>query len=207
MARRISWLQDKVGPPRFLAFLAIFPAAFALLLGHTGWERALLLGFDAAAILFVLSSLPLLRPADAAHMRGYARENDVNRLQLLFITLVVCAALFVTMVIELSKDDPNGLLVIATLVAAWFFANTQFALHYAYLFWIKDGKGGLDFPHSEEPDFADFAYLSFNLGMTFSTSDVAVTARDVRLIILLHSLAAYAFNIAAIAFSLNVLTG
>lgn len=207
MARRISWIQDKVGPPRFLAFLVIFPTAFAVLTKWFGWERALLYGFDAAAVVFVLSSLPLLKPADAARMRDYARENDVNRVLLLFITLTVCAALFVTMVIELSKDRPNGALVIATLFAAWLFANTQFALHYAYLFWIKDGKGGFDFPHSEEPDFADFAYLSFNLGMTFSTSDVAVTARDVRMTILVHSFAAYLFNIAAIAFSFNVLTG
>lgn len=205
--RRIGYIQDKIAPPRFLAFLAILAIVFALLVGPVGWQRAYMTGFDIAAVVFFVSVLPLLRLTKAEEMRDHARENDVNRVLLLIITLLASAAIFVTLAIELGGKRPSGPLVLGTLFATWLFGNAMFALHYAFAYWIKDGEGGFDFPHTDVPDFADFAYFAFNVGMTFSTSDVGLTARDIRLTVLVHSFAAYVFNIGALAFSVGVLSG
>ena len=77
-------------------------------------------------------------------------------------------------------DEPPGLwphlLAIATVVLSWCFIHTIFALHYAYDFY-GEGKraNGLKFPGDDKPDYGDFIYFSFVVGMTFQVSDVAVT--------------------------------
>ena len=67
--------------------------------------------------------------------------------------------------------------------------------------------GGLNFPGSEEPDYLDFAYYSFVVGMTSQVSDVAVTARHMRRTTLAHGVLSFIFNIAVLAMSINVISG
>ena len=116
-------------------------------------------------------NLPLLKAKEGKEMREEAAENDVNRLLLLVVTLLVVTAVFVTLGIELGGKLPNGGLVLGTLITSWLFGNVMFAQYYAFAYWIQDGKGGFDFPNSEAPDYADFTYLSFMIGMTFSPID------------------------------------
>ena len=66
---------------------------------------------------------------------------------------------------------------------------------------------GIEFPGTKSPDYWDFAYFSFTLGMTFQTSDVAVTSTAIRKVVLFHCFAAFVFNIGVIAFTINVLGG
>ncbi|WP_430983547.1 DUF1345 domain-containing protein, partial [Escherichia coli] len=70
-----------------------------------------------------------------------------------------------------------------------------------------DGKdaGGLEIPNCAEPDYWDFLYFSFTLGMTFQTSDVEISSRHIRRVTLGHCLAAFVFNIGVLAFTINVL--
>ena len=68
-------------------------------------------------------------------------------------------------------------------------------------------SGGLDFPECKEPDYWDFVYFSFTLGMTFQTSDVDMTSRKMRRVTIGHCLAAFVFNIGVLAFTINVLGG
>ena len=125
---------------------------------------------------------------------------------MLFVILVTVAA-------ELAgrtKPDPAQIaLVVVTLVLAWTFANVVYALHYAHLYYLQapDGtdSGGLSFPGDAEPDYWDFLYFSCTMGMTFQTSDVAVTSAAIRRIVLFHGLAAFVFNLGVIAFTVNVL--
>jgi uncharacterized membrane protein len=85
-----------------------------------------------------------------------------------------------------------------------------YALHYAHLYYSDastDGKDakGLDFPSCDEPDYWDFAYFAFTLGMTFQTSDVEISSRRVRKVALGQCMAAFVFNIGVLAFTINVL--
>ena len=102
-------------------------------------------------------------------------------------------------------------LVIGTLALSWLFSNTVYALHYAHLYYLGDGKGGdcggLDVPDCDTPDYWDFVYFSFTLGVAVATSDVQINARRMRRIVIGQCIAGYVFNIGVIAFAISVLSG
>jgi uncharacterized membrane protein len=102
-------------------------------------------------------------------------------------------------------------LIVGTLSLAWLFSNVVYALHYAHMFYTGNDKGedtgGVDFPGTKEPDYWDFLYFSTCLGMTFQVSDMDITSRRVRRVVMFHCLAAFVFNLGIIAFTINVLGG
>jgi uncharacterized membrane protein len=211
-------IGNRIAPARFIAFLALLliaaPAAAVALhrLVEDPWRQAaakgFMLGFDVAAGMFLLSCLPLLRVGDPGTMRDHAAANDANRTMLLAITLAVLAAILAAVAVETVGADGIGfktkLLIVGTLLVAWLFANTVYAFHYAHLCVTQ---GGVDFPGEEPPGYADFVYFAFTLGMTFQTSDVAISNRGVRGVVTLHCLAAFVFNLGILAFTINVLGG
>ena len=78
-------------------------------------------------------------------------------------------------------------LIVATLALAWLFANMVFTLHYAHLYYLQKGgrdRGGIQVPGVKEPDYWDFLYFAFTLGMTFQTSDVTISDAHVRRVVL-----------------------
>jgi uncharacterized membrane protein len=99
------------------------------------------------------------------------------------------------------------------MVLSWMILHTIFTVRYAHLYYSnhksEEGRfsGGLDFPSEDEPDFIDFAYFSFTLGMTFQVSDVAISSRKIRRIVLLHSLLSFGFNATIVAMSVNIIAG
>ena len=206
-------LGNRIAPGRFILFFALLVVTIAVPVAlHWGeWHHAVLGGFDVAAIGFLLSCLPLLG-SDAARMRAHAAQNDANRLGLLLVTALIGMVILVTVASVLGEGGaptpPVVALIIGTLLIAWLFANTVFALHYGHLFYGKAGRGdrgGLDFPGTKEPDYPDLLYFSFTLGMTFQTSDVTVSGRHMRRIVLLQSIASFVFNIGILAFTINAL--
>ena len=215
MARRFNLhLGRRIAPPRFLAFIAIFVIALVALPGPLGLGRGTMLAFDIATIVFLLSLVPLLRHNTADRMRHRAKTNDANRTTLLGLTVVTMIVILVSVANELhAKDDKTVIvLIIATLVLAWLFTNIVYTLHYAHMFYgdaDHDGEdnAGLAFPHCETPDYWDFAYFSFTLGMTFQTSDINMTSRRMRRVSLGQCMLAFVFNIGVLAFTINVLGG
>ncbi len=216
-------IGNAIAPLRFLVFLALLPIGYfgwRWWFPAASWQDALAIGFDAAAAVFLISLVPLLRDSSAAAMRRHASANDANRVLVLVITsilmLVVMAAISGELA-EVKADEPFAMArLIVTLVAVWLFANAVYALHYAHQFYTRDtdGKtkahkdcGGLVFPGTSTPTYLDFAYFAFTLGMTFQTSDVEIESSAFRHVALMHSLAAFVFNIGVIAFTINALSG
>jgi uncharacterized membrane protein len=218
----IAYLGGWLAPPRFVLFLALFVG------GTLGWHGlghgladALDLGFDGAAVVFLASLVPVfLARGDSASMRRQAARNDANRLLVLSITSLLTVVIMAAIVGELphvGHPVPGGghgalIKLIATLLLTWLFANVVYALHYAHLFYSAgDVPGedacGLDFPGREDPDYLDFVYFAFTLGMTFQTADVNISGRPIRRIAVLHGFAAFVFNIGVIAFSINAIGG
>ena len=204
-------IGNMIAPWRFIAFLVVLiaavPIATQLLnsrpLGAMG-------GFDAAAALFLLLCLPLLSQREAKVMRDHARANDANRHVLLAITGIVMAVLMIAIAAEAVGRTPEPftrILIVTTLIIAWLFSNTVYALHYAHLAYMKPdiGCSGLDFPGTKQPIYWDFVYFAFTLGMTFQTSDVTISDPHIRRVVTLQSLAAFFFNIGVLAFTINVL--
>ncbi len=207
-------LGQRIAPPRFVAFTAVAVAAGCWALPAFGWQIGVPLAFDIAAIVFLLSCIPLLG-ATADRMRQAALRNDANRGLLLVLSAAIALVLLTAIAIELGQrgapSAPVVLLVVATLLLAWTFANTIYAVHYAHLFYTAapSGKdsGGVDMPGTDEPDYWDFVYFAFTLGMTFQTSDVSITSRTMRRTVTGHCLMAFVFNLGVVAFSVNVLGG
>lgn len=199
-------LGQRLAPPRFILFVVILVAATAAAWRPLDPARAFITGFDIAATIFLLSLLPLLRTTSEHDMRLHASENDANRVVLLSIATVISLAILVAIAIELNaRGGPNVALVVITLALAWLFGNTVYALHYAHIYYVESG-GGLGFSGDDtSPDYSDFLYFAFTLGMTFQTSDTTVDTRQMRRIVTVHSLAAFVFNIGVLAFSINVL--
>jgi uncharacterized membrane protein len=167
-------------------------------------------GFDVAAVLFLASCLSLLGTRGTAEIRDHANANDANRTFLLGITGVVMAVLLVAIGAEAMGTNPQPFtkgLIIFTLAVAWLFSNTIYALHYAHLAYGDECHEcvGLEFPGTAEPDYWDFVYFAFTCGMAFATSDVQITGQHMRRVVTIHCLAAFAFNIGVLAFTINVL--
>ncbi|HSI87187.1 MAG: DUF1345 domain-containing protein [Candidatus Methylacidiphilales bacterium] len=106
---------------------------------------------------------------------------------------------------SLSKVEATEHVVLAglTILSSWVLVHTMMAQHYAHVFYSQHRKG-LSFPEEENPDFLDFAYFSFVIGMTFQVSDVQITSRRLRRIVLLHGLLSFAYNTIILAFSINL---
>lgn len=204
-------LGNSIAPWRFLVFLLVLilgtiPASSWL----GSWWFGIIVAFDAAAIVFLLLCWPVLAIHDPAEMDRIAQLNDANRTFLLIITAVVMAVLLIAVAVETTRHDPDTFekaLIIVTLIAAWLFSNTVYALHYAHMAYVtpEAGCAGFSFPGTPEPVYWDFVYFAFTCGMAFATSDVAVTDQRVRRVVTFHCLAAFAFNIGVLAFTVNLL--
>lgn len=219
MTARRPTVGNRIAPARFIGFLMVLVGGYLVshwLLGNSDWKDAVALAFDLAAVCFLISLVPLLKHGTTAVMRLHAEENDANRLMVLVITSLLTLVVMVAVSGELDRVNKGDLLsaakLVATLLLIWLFANSVYALHYAHAFYSHDPKtggdsAGIDFPGTKTPSYSDFAYFAFTLGMTFQTSDVEITAPAIRQVALLHSFAAFIFNIGVIAFTINVLGG
>jgi uncharacterized membrane protein len=204
-------IGNMIAPPRFLAFILLL--IIGIPVGHQllhRWALGGMAAFNMAAGVFLLSCLPLLGTREAADIREHAMRNDANRHVLLGITGVVIGVLLIAIAAETVGHNPQPTtktLIIATLAIAWLFSNTIYALHYAHLAYGDESRdcAGFDFPGTPVPDYWDFVYFAFTCGMAFATSDVAIRDQHVRRIVTVHCLAAFAFNIGVLAFTINVL--
>ncbi|WP_226017663.1 DUF1345 domain-containing protein [Novosphingobium sp. FKTRR1] len=213
------WVGKRLAPPRFLMFLLLLP------LGYVGWRigfgghrvtDSLAIGFDFAAVMFFASLWPLFRACDIGAMRANSARNDANRAVVLAVTTILTIVILAAIVGELPNAGKGNLIavgkLIGTLALTWLFANVVYALHYAHEYYRIDPASGSDrkglaFPGDEPPDYLDFLYFSFTLGMTFQTADVEMSGRAIRRIAIVHCLAAFVFNIGVIAFTINVIGG
>jgi uncharacterized membrane protein len=208
-------IGNRLAPAKFIAFavlLVLAAPAAAYALHHYSadpWREAaakgFLVAFDFAAILFLLACLPLLKIHDQATMKQHAAANDANRRMMLALTVIISLAVLVAVAVMVDQEPgwKTKALIVGTLLTAWLFGNTIFALHYAHLC-IKRG-GGIDFPGKQPADYADYVYFSFTLGMTFQTSDVNISDRGIRNVVTAHCLVAFVFNLGILAFTINVL--
>ena len=203
-----------IAPVRFLIFPVVLVAALAAALAARIDPRAaFLIGFDAAAFIFLCTVMPLFG-ASADQMRRRAEDNDANRIGLLAITVLLSLVILFAVGTLIASPGHLGradvILIVATLALAWLFANMVFTLHYAHLYYLqKDGRDqrGIEVPGVHEPGYWDFLYFAFTLGMTFQTSDVTISGAHMRRVVLGHCMAAFIFNMGILAFTVNAIGG
>lgn len=212
MAKQASG-GNRLIPPLFRWFFAALVIGWAAGFALLSWERALLAGFDfAALVFFARTSIAFTRTTK--ELRKIANENDANRTQLLVLSFILTLVILTAMVSMMSGPGKIAMLdkvfIAASLVTVWVFGNLVYTLHYAHLYYSTDDGGkdcaGLDFPGDHaEPDFADFVYFAFTLGVAVQTSDVQVTSKHFRKVVTAHCVAGFFFNLGVLALTINVL--
>ena len=211
-------IGNRIAPTRFLIFFAMLAATIAASTMIAPWWRSVMIGFDLSAVAFVVACIPLYNDTPV-EMRKAAEANDANRAVLLFLAFALTIVILVAVGSEMGRKGATGIfdvgLTIATLLIAWFFANTVYALHYAHLFYTADDGGkdraGLAFPvdkgKDKDPVFSDFVYFSFTVGSALATSDVNVTSPHIRKVVTAHTIAAFIYNVGVFALTVNMLAG
>ena len=151
-----------------------------------------------------------------------ARLQDTTRLVIFVFVVLAAVASLSSVAILIGGAKGLGrkalaehlLLAAATVVSSWFLVHTVFAMHYAHGYYQDEDEGpgfrsvgGLQFPSESEPDFLDFAYFSFVIGMTCQVSDVQVSSPGMRRLALVHGLLSFLFNTVILALSINLASG
>lgn len=217
---RPTGIGNRIAPTRFLVFFAMLAATIAAATFIAPWWRSVMIGFDLSATGFVLGCISLYNDPPK-EMREAARANDANRGILLFLALALALVILVAVGSEMGGNAKAGPLDIAltifTLLVAWFFGNTVYALHYAHLFYTADDGGkdqaGIEFPtepgegKDADPVFSDFVYFSFTIGSALSVSDTNITSAHIRKVATLHTIAAFIYNVGVFALTVNMLAG
>ncbi|MEP7056610.1 MAG: DUF1345 domain-containing protein [Caldimonas sp.] len=133
------------------------------------------------------------------------------------LIVVVLAALFSlgAVVFELSaakgSDARHALphigLALSTVVGSWLLLPILFGLNYASSYHADTAGSGLAFPPVDvpfAPSYGDFLYFSFTIAVASQTSDVSVTTRPMRRLVLLQSVLSFVFNTMILAFTINM---
>lgn len=195
---------------RFVLFFGTMGGATLLLWHWLPFAQALLIGFDIGALVFIAALIVAMRDGNPGTMRQRAADNEPDHASLLSVAGVTVAIITVAIGVEVGGDRVDGVrlaLTATTLLMAWLFGNFLFAVHYAHIYYLERGgtdRGGLTFPEDADPDYWDFAYFAFVLGMTFQVSDVQINDKGLRRIALLHGLIAFVFNICVIALTVSL---
>jgi uncharacterized membrane protein len=189
------------------------------------WQLAVLGGWNGTAIAFLATVLPIVLKADGPSTERLAAREDVNRDIARVLLLLACGASLaaIGLTLELAQDERGADRVVmvsvaaVTVVVSWAVVNTLFTLRYARLFYGGGGTGeGVDFgtgtgtgagAGAGPPDYRDFAYLAFTIGMTYQVSDTTLRDRRIRRAVLGHALISYVFGVVIVAAGVNVVAG
>lgn len=208
---------------RLLLSLIFAAVAFVILRGWLVAPTLPVAAWSAFALGFLASSWVEIAASDAQRTRQAVALQDSGRaLIFVFVVLATFAGLFaVLFVLGMAKGLPRAellahlALTIVAVAGSWALLHTTFTFHYARLFYgdnaatakQTDWAGGLEFPGAKQPDYLDFAYFSFGIGMTFQVSDAQITSSRVRRLALLHGVLSFAFNTMILAASVNIFSG
>jgi uncharacterized membrane protein len=220
---RINLFKNLDHRPRLI--VAIFIAALvSVILPH--WlhlPTRILCAWNSGADFFLAITWWKMIKATPEKTRRYA-ENEYEGHLAIFM-LVIAAACASVLAIVFLLTDKKGLseillilhvvLSIMTIVGSWLLVHTMFALQYAHSYYQHQTptntsgeiNRGLDFPNNDYPDYWEFLYYSFVVGMTSQVSDVQTTSSAMRRLTLLHGILSFFFNTTIVAITINIIAG
>ena len=186
----------------------------------------LLVGWNVAIVTYLVLVGIMMARSTHESMRKRARELDEGRHTVLVLAMAAALSSLAAIVFELFnlRSVPPGVaalhigLSVATILTSWSFVHVIFTEHYAHGFYFDrnadggDGGGEKDvprggelrFPGQPRPDYLDFLYFSFTIGVANQTADTAVVSRGMRALVLIHSVISYFFNTIILALTINI---
>jgi uncharacterized membrane protein len=206
---------------QFLGVAVAFAFIASLVLQPWFSPRLLMLiSWDVGALCYLGFGWLVIARTDETQTRLRVQRYDPSGfiIFLLVITAAIVSVVAIGFLVGDIKDLPfwpraeRLTLSITALFLSWLLIHTVFAFHYARLYYsLPDGgpehHRGLSFPDDDEPDYLDFAYYSFVVGMTSQVSDVAVLSRQMRRLTMVHGVLSFVYNIAILAMSINIIGG
>ena len=176
--------------------------------------------WDVFAIVVLCISWFVFWRRSVGQIRQFARKDDGSLVYIFsLIILASFSCLFSLVVLFISREKITAseflflLAVLPAMVFSWIMIHTTFAFDYAHIYY-DDLQGdtsrhaaGLIFPNEKMPDYLDFAYFSFVIGMTFQVSDVVISSRRFRRLVLMHALISFVFNTFIVALTINLIAG
>jgi uncharacterized membrane protein len=203
-------LRIVYGRPRTFICLAVGLASLAALPADWRLATRLLVAWDIFTALYVASAFIAVFRGGIEQIRRHALIQDDGRFVILILTAVAALASLAAIVLELGaapKAAPQLALAMTTITLSWVMIHATFALHYAHEYYRGPAPGGLAFPGDDKPDYWDFVYFSFVIGMTAQVSDVGVTDKMIRRTATAHGVVSFVFNTALLALMVNIAAG
>ncbi|MGE5213315.1 MAG: DUF1345 domain-containing protein [Nitrospirota bacterium] len=209
---------------RHRLLLGLFTAvagALLLLQAHVRLWTAAISGWNGFAAVILILDWITIRTTPQRALRERAQQEDLSRFIVFIFVVVACFAALCAVVffVRVHKDQMHQhflvhlLLTLSTVISAWALLHTVYSFRYAHAFYgdsnepgVNRHAGGLDFPSERSPDYFDFAYFSFVIGMTCQVSDVQITSRQMRRITLFHSILSFGFNTLILALLINTVS-
>jgi uncharacterized membrane protein len=192
-------------------------AAVGVLTALTSWRPVMrgLVGWNIGIGLYVILAIEMMVRADTHQIRRRAATQDEGAIVILVMTVATAVASLLAIVALLGTSaagaapgrpiNPDLVLAIITIGLSWVFIHTMFALHYAHEFYDETAGRGMIFPGDDpHPDYLDFVYFSFVIGMTSQVSDVAITSKLIRRTVTAHGIVSFLFNAALLALTVNI---
>ena len=202
--------------PRLLIALAAGAVLTLLLPGEWRWTTRLLVAWDAGAILYLGLLATTMFTETVDEIRARAEQQDEGAVAILVISCLAASASLAAIAVQLAgigsvPEGERGIHLAlggVTILCSWTLLHAFFTLHYAGIYY-RGGKAEpcLDFPGKGDPDYVDFLYFSYTIGCTSQTSDVGVSTRHARGIVLVHSILTFIFNTSILAMAINVGAG
>ena len=199
---------------RIAVAVAVGAVAAGVATALTPWQVAALTGWDVTAAVFLLWVWSSIWGLDGEQTADVATRADDSRSAADLILIAACVASLTGVGFALLKaSDTSGTargliagVAVMSVVLSWASVHTVFTLRYARIFHVEGG--GIDFTEpGHVPDYRDFAYVAFTIGMTFQVSDTDLTSFSIRRTALRHALLAYLFGIVIVAITINMVAG
>jgi uncharacterized membrane protein len=201
---------------KLIAAVVLGLAAYIVLTQFGAPARAAtraLIAWNVGVLLYLVLATWVITRCELDHLRERAGEEDEGAALILVLTVIAAATSVVAIFVELgaARGDKNDwlppALALSTAILSWVFIHAIFAFHYAHDFYgeAEGGpKGGLKFPDDKSPEYLDFIYFSFVIGMTFQVSDVQVTNKAVRRLVVTHGAISFFYNLAVLSLMVNM---
>jgi uncharacterized membrane protein len=207
-------------------FTATVLAVLIIALAPKDWRpvTSLLIAWNAAIWLYLATSAVVAVKATQETIRRRASFQDEGRFFILIFSSLAAVASIGAIIAELAiVKELHGMdkalhigLAAATIISAWLFIHLMFAMHYAHEYFIEhkaeqnrpeEFRGGLTFPGNQPPDYLDFLYFSYVIGVASQTADIAICSKEMRRIALVQCVLAFFFNSAVLALTINIAAG
>lgn len=207
--------------PRLVVSIALAALVLAILPPSLQLLTRILCAWNIGAEIFLVLTWWKMVKATPENIQRYSQYEYEGRLAI-FMAIIGVACASVLAIGFLFSDNKKSLtvmllalhvtLAVMTIISSWVLVHTIFALQYAHNYYRNVNKSngeeaarGLDFPNNNYPDYWEFLYYSFVVGMTSQVSDVQTTSRQMRRLTLLHSIISFFFNTSILAMTINII--